>query len=106
VANLSRRAFLTGLAPTAGHGPELDVVAEINQGKCIAWNQNICYTCKDRCPADAIKSLSGCDPVIEIDRCTGCGECVAACFVRAISMNETLNQTLNQKETEKEGFDT
>jgi MinD superfamily P-loop ATPase len=98
VKNLSRRTFLTGLAPTAEQ--ELDLIAKFNQEKCIAWNRNICYICKDRCPADAIKSLSGCDPIVEIDRCTGCGQCASACFIQAIAM---IPKELIQKEPEKEG---
>jgi MinD superfamily P-loop ATPase len=86
-----------------GQGPEQDFVAMINQEKCIAWNRNICYTCKDRCLADAIKSLSGCDPTIELDRCTGCGQCTSACFVQAITIRQ---KEPNQREPEKEGSNT
>lgn len=49
---------------------------------CIA-----CETCLDRCPA---KALTTCDeiPVIDPDRCFGCGVCAIGCPMEAVDMVE------------------
>jgi formate hydrogenlyase subunit 6/NADH:ubiquinone oxidoreductase subunit I len=41
-----------------------------------------CGTCKDSCPADAIKE--GDKYTIDADLCIDCGSCVDACPVKAI----------------------
>jgi formate hydrogenlyase subunit 6/NADH:ubiquinone oxidoreductase subunit I len=42
-----------------------------------------CGTCKDSCPADAIKE--GPKYTIDADSCIDCGSCVDACPIKAIS---------------------
>jgi len=44
-----------------------------NEG-CLAWGD-----CADACPFDAIKRNGKKPPLIDREKCTGCGKCVAAC---------------------------
>ena len=100
MTDLLRRAFLSRLSPVTAESTaesEAPVQPVIDKDKCIAWQRTICYTCKDRCLEKAILSRTGCDPVIEHEKCTSCGECVTACFATAISMVrvETIDTELS-----------
>ena len=57
---------------------------------CLARNRVVCRSCGERCEARAIRfvpALGGAaDPVVNLERCTGCGACVAVCPVSAIEV--------------------
>jgi ferredoxin-type protein NapF len=82
----SRRSFLTGAAAAA---PRLTVAAA---DSCLAHAGVICQTCGDACPERAIRfplRRGGPPfPIVEEDRCTGCGVCAAVCPVAAINRPE------------------
>ncbi len=57
-------------------------LAEIVEGKCLAWNGSACMTCYDACPLKrtALKFRMN-RPVVDPATCTGCGQCEFACPV-------------------------
>ena len=52
---------------------------------CMAHHGTICFACKEPCLEDAILFTGLFDPVIDENRCTGCGFCLSRCPTRAIS---------------------
>ncbi len=56
----------------------------IDPKKCIAWNQTICFSCQDICEESAIIYKGMFNPVIDLEKCTGCGFCINVCPTFAI----------------------
>jgi ferredoxin-type protein NapF len=60
---------------------------------CLTHDGVMCQTCKDACGDGAIRFVYGAgrvaQPLIDLDRCTGCGGCVAPCPVSAIEFHRT-----------------
>ena len=56
-------------------------VAQIDKKKCFAWNGQDCHDCSAKCPfpGEAIV-LDDFRPVINEEKCTGCGLCEQACL--------------------------
>ncbi len=52
---------------------------------CVAHNGVICFACKEPCIDDAILFNGMFNPVIDPDRCTACGYCMARCPTKAIA---------------------
>lgn len=63
--------------------------AEISTS-CLSRNGIVCRLCDDACEARAIrfrlKTGGRAEPMLDPENCTGCGGCVAACPVEAISL--------------------
>jgi len=57
----------------------------ISPDSCVAHNDVICFACKEPCIDDAILFNGLFNPVIDMDRCTGCGFCFSRCPTKAIS---------------------
>jgi len=58
----------------------------INPNKCIAWNKTICFSCYDICEENAIIYKGMFNPVIDLDKCTGCGFCISVCVANSIEI--------------------
>jgi len=54
------------------------------KNKCLAWNGTICFSCQDICEEFAIIYNGMFNPVIDLDKCTGCGFCIGVCPTNAI----------------------
>ena len=64
---------------------DIDVKIEINVLECLAWNQTMCFSCKDPCIDDAIEFLGMFRPEIN-SNCTSCGFCIKVCPTNAIKI--------------------
>ena len=66
----------------------IDAIIEINMLECLAWNQTMCFSCKDPCLDDAIHFFGMFKPVIQDDTCTSCGFCISVCPTNAITIKK------------------
>jgi len=69
---------------------KLNAVFKISIESCVAHDGVICYSCKEPCIDDAILFNGLFNPVIDDEKCTACGFCIARCPTQAISY-EVLN---------------
>lgn len=58
----------------------------IDIGACLAWNEVVCFTCKDVCDEKAIEFFGMFRPQILKERCTSCGFCFSPCPTDAIKI--------------------
>ncbi|MDD3343812.1 MAG: ferredoxin-type protein NapF [Sulfurospirillaceae bacterium] len=65
----------------------LEASFKIDTVQCLAWKQTICRSCADVCDAKAIVFFGMLRPLIEIEKCTGCGMCYAPCPTNAIAFS-------------------
>jgi len=56
---------------------------------CVAHHGVICFSCKEPCIDDAILFNGMFNPVIDDEKCTGCGFCLGRCPTQAISFLAT-----------------
>jgi ferredoxin-type protein NapF len=68
----------------------------ITPDSCVAHNGVVCFSCKEPCIDDAILFNGLFNPVIDMDRCTGCGFCFSRCPTKAISYEAT--EILNEEQ--------
>lgn len=68
----------------AYNAEQLNAVFRISTQACIAHHGVICSACKEPCIDDAILFNGLFNPVIDEEKCTGCGFCMARCPVSAI----------------------
>jgi ferredoxin-type protein NapF len=58
---------------------------------CLTHEGVMCQTCKDACGDGAIRFVYAAgripEPQVDLDRCTGCGACVAPCPASAIEIH-------------------
>ena len=59
--------------------PKPSPVAVIQGRHCLAYRSLICSTCAERCPEPGAIVIEHGVPRVVTDRCTGCGDCRAAC---------------------------
>jgi ferredoxin-type protein NapF len=64
---------------------QLNAVFRISLDACVAHHGVICNACKEPCIDDAILFNGLFNPIIDDNRCTGCGFCMARCPTQAIS---------------------
>jgi ferredoxin-type protein NapF len=62
----------------------INATFRISTEGCVAHHGVICFSCKEPCIDDAILFNGMFNPVIDMDRCTGCGFCVGRCPTHAI----------------------
>ncbi len=67
----------------------LNAMFRISLEGCVAHHGVICSACKEPCIDNAILFNGMFAPVIDEDRCTGCGFCMARCPTQAISYRVT-----------------
>lgn len=82
----ARRAFLGGRRhPAAERGVAVEISAA-----CLARRGVECRLCGDACDSGALRfrpTLGGiAQPVLDLARCTRCGDCVGPCPAGAISV--------------------
>jgi ferredoxin-type protein NapF len=58
---------------------------KIDIDSCVAHHKVICFSCKEPCIDDAILFNGLFNPVIDEERCTGCGYCFGRCPTIAIT---------------------
>ena len=63
---------------------KLNATFVISTQGCVAHNGVICFSCKEPCIDDAILFNGMFNPVIDRDKCTGCGFCLGRCPTQAI----------------------
>ena len=64
---------------------QLNAVFQISTEACVAHHGVICFSCKEPCIDDAILFNGLFNPVIDDDKCTSCGFCLARCPADAIA---------------------
>lgn len=64
---------------------------------CLCQHGVVCQNCRDACPESAIRfppRLGGpALPLLDAQRCTGCGACVASCPVQAITIQSHRSES-------------
>jgi len=66
---------------------QLNATFRISTEGCVAHNGVICFSCKEPCIDDAILFNGMFNPVIDMDKCTGCGFCLGRCPTLAIDFS-------------------
>ncbi|MAZ87813.1 MAG: ferredoxin-type protein NapF [Cellvibrionaceae bacterium] len=78
-----------GFFDTPADSKPWNLKAELNE-KCLSQQGVVCQTCKEMCPEEAISLKLAIGqvprPVIDENRCTGCGACFAPCPTKAIDI--------------------
>jgi len=64
---------------------KINAMFRISYEECVAHQGVICNACKEPCIDDAILFNGMFNPVIDEERCTGCGFCISRCPTQAIS---------------------
>lgn len=66
-----------------------DLVASAGDA-CLPKRGVVCSSCRDACPEQAVRfplTTSIPHPIVDGDRCTGCGACVGACPTDAMTLH-------------------
>ena len=69
---------------------KLNATFRISTEDCVAHNGVICFSCKEPCIDDAILFNGMFNPVIDMDKCTGCGFCLGRCPTLAIDFTPII----------------
>jgi len=77
--------------PRDGPAPRLGT-AQIERGRCLAWQDVICLSCLNACPVRALRRETDSRGIaVAADRCNGCGMCVRVCPVDALAVVPDLS---------------
>lgn len=80
---------------------QLNATFRISLEGCVAHHGVICSSCKEPCIDDAILFNGMFAPVIDEDKCTGCGFCMSRCPTQAISYStHEINNDTNREDIE------
>ncbi|PHS42303.1 MAG: nitrate reductase [Sulfurovum sp.] len=74
---------------------KLNATFRISTEGCVAHNGVICFSCKEPCIDNAILFNGMFNPVIDMDKCTGCGFCLGRCPTMAIDFVPYVMETPN-----------
>lgn len=66
-------------------------VAEVDKGKCMAWQGVLCGNCTHYCVHNGI-SLETKKPIINLENCIGCGKCAQSCLATETAIKITARQ--------------
>jgi len=77
----------------------INALFRISTEACVAHHGVICFSCKEPCIDDAILFNGLFNPVIDTDKCTGCGFCLGRCPTEAISY-DAIAMAIQPNETE------
>jgi len=58
---------------------EVKAEVTISSASCLAWNEVMCFSCKEPCLDNAIVFEGLFNPKVDAQKCTGCGFCIARC---------------------------
>ncbi len=68
---------------------KVNAVIDISPSLCLAWNDVMCFSCKEPCLENAIVFQGLFKPVIDMSKCTACGFCIGRCPASAIEVQRT-----------------
>ena len=69
--------------------PSIEALFSIDTKQCMAWNHVICNSCADVCDAKAITFFGMLRPLLDKEKCTGCGFCYGICPSNAVKYRIT-----------------
>jgi len=69
---------------------DINATINISVSSCLAWNDTMCFSCKEPCLENAIIFQGLFKPVIDESKCTACGFCISRCPVLAIDIQESI----------------
>ncbi|MBT3627391.1 MAG: hypothetical protein HOM52_18500 [Rhodospirillaceae bacterium] len=72
--------------PEPDSAPDKFAHAEIDTEQCLPYQGPECGACADSCPVDGALQWRGPRPVINADKCTGCGCCREICITEPKSV--------------------
>jgi ferredoxin-type protein NapG len=61
--------------------------AVIIKEDCVAWNWTGCTVCMDKCPLKAIELDAAKRPIVDTQKCDGCGICEQLCPSQSLRSN-------------------
>ena len=64
---------------------KVNAIFRISTEACVAHHGVVCFSCKEPCIDNAILFNGMFNPVIDMDKCTGCGFCLGRCPTKAIN---------------------
>ncbi|MHB8100166.1 MAG: 4Fe-4S dicluster domain-containing protein [Sulfuricurvum sp.] len=80
---------LDACTPNVLNDPQRFIQAKaiISTMNCMSHHDTICFSCKEPCLDNAIIFEGMFRPIINPNKCTGCGYCIAVCPSAAITMS-------------------
>ncbi|WP_167525393.1 4Fe-4S dicluster domain-containing protein [Roseomonas genomospecies 6] len=99
-ADLIRGRFRAEPTPVQAPVPQAPVTQALEArigASCLSFNGTDCRMCSDHCDPGAIRfrplGRGRWLPMIEAGGCTGCGDCVGVCPVKAVTLEPAVLET-------------